>query len=311
MKFYGLARISVFKVGLLALAASLGSAAVAQPRDPLPAEVTINGIELVLIPEGWFYKSGGVNRGDAENAGYVRVWLDAYYIAKYEARGADLARFLNTQGAPLAKGYGGDTIGCALQRDASGGYFEVEPSAKRPATHLSWQLADEWARWLGLRLPTEAEWEKAARGGEDRRTYPWGEEHPDDTFANFQTASDCLVWPVDSGMKGRSPYGIHHMGGNVREHVADWYNPEADRQLVDGVRSPRLAKKGIPPRGFDEPMKVIKGGRWASNRTELTVAHRTMSRIDDPFQCNGTRFAADAATVRAHLANGTASIVRR
>lgn len=308
---------SLCRVLLLAgLGGVFGSAA----ATSLPAEVVINGVEFVQIPEGWFYKTGGIpvesddHQFLANNGGgNVRVWMDTYYIAKYEARARDLVRFLNeTDNKDLS--YAGASASCSVQKTGAGKYAQVRSGEDLPATHLSWRLADRWASWMGFRLPTEAEWEKAARGS-DQRTYPWGNEYPDDTYAGFKTRSDCYTWPVHSFEKGRSPYGVYNMSGNVRELIADWYDADFDRALRDGARNPRPGEKGSTrPSGDTDPnhtgpWKLIKGGRWASHEHQITVDSRIYYLPDTPFRCNGTRFALDAGLVREHLARGTARIL--
>lgn len=299
---------SVARICLIAFIgtfAGLSFSAGNPPADahPPPKEVIFRQVEFILIPEGWFYKTGGVRRGNEDGGGNVRIWLDAFYIAKYEARARDLELFLNAQDSKDRAPYGGDTESCSVRIQPSGKYGLVKPEDDLPANHLSWRLADEWARWMGFRLLSEAEWEKAARG-DDQRTYPWGNDSPDETYANFAAASSCLLWPVTRMTKGRSPYGVYNMAGNVREYVADWVNPEADAKLADGLRNPAPA-----PRYDDHPLKIMKGGRWASNPQELRIQSRNEEFVDNPFNCNGTRFAVDVSVMRRHLSDGTAKVV--
>lgn len=298
----------------------LAGTAMAQDSAPLPKEVTIGGVEFVLIPEGSFYKTGGRPREglpldvhEEAGGGNVRIWLDSYYIAKYEARARDLVAYLNSPEGK-AHQYAGAHISCSTRLGDDGKYFQLRPDEDLPATHLSWRLADGWARWMGFRLATEMEWEKAARGP-DQRTYPWGDDYPDDTFAGFKTDSNCFTWPVNSFMKGRSPYGIYNMAGNVREFVADWYDIEYDRTLKDGDRNPAPPKQGMVRDLEDKsdpwylgPWKMLKGGRWASREAQIRIGARIYYLIDSSFRCNGTRFALDAAAVRAHLTKGTAVV---
>jgi iron(II)-dependent oxidoreductase len=296
------------KAAILAMAWLWSQVAWAGPGEGLPREVVIRDVEFVLVPEGWFYKSGGVPRGEEADGGNAKIWLDSFYIAKFEARARDLGLFLNEQSGRDRQHYGGDFDSCSLRKSDGGQYELVKPQEDLPATHLSWNLANEWARWMGFRLPTEAEWEKAARGT-DQRIYPWGNDYPDETYANFYTPSNCLVWPVDRPMKGRSPYGAYNMAGNVREYVADWYNPAQDALFKDGARNPALAAEGAPTAHSDRPLKLLKGGRWAANSREMMVFSRVTTSPERSFQCNGTRFALDATMVRDHLAKGTARVV--
>lgn len=285
---------------------------------PLPKEVQINGVEFVLIPEGWFYKTGGQSKDQYSEylnefgGGNVKVWLDSYYIAKFEARANDLAAYLNSGDAGEVK-YKGENESCALRVNQDGQFVLVRAEEDLPATHLSWDLANKLSQWKGFRLPTEAEWEKAARGT-DKRIYPWGDAIPDDTYAGFKTQSECYTWPVDAFKKGVSPYGVYNMAGNVREFVSDWYNQERDESLQDGQRDLTILPEGTirenAPSAFDAgPWKMLKGGRWASHEDYIRISSRIYYTEDRAFRCNGTRFALDVATVKQHLADGSAQII--
>ncbi|QDZ27160.1 formylglycine-generating enzyme family protein [Noviherbaspirillum sp. UKPF54] len=300
----------------IVLTTSAGTAHAA--AEAAPKEVMINGVEFILIPEGWFYKTAGIPKEgpfqplDDIGGGNVKIWLDSYYIAKFEARSRDLVKYLNSDAGKMEK-YAGSTISCSIGLDKSGKHIRLRPDEDLPATHMHWELADRWARWMGFRLPNEIEWEKAARGP-DQRIYPWGDAYPDETYAGFNTRSPCFTWPVDSFPKGRSPYGVYNMAGNVREFVADWYSVENDARLKDGMRNPSPASQGTVltenfAGEYKGPWKILKGGRWQSKHRQLRIGYRNYAIPDDPFRCNGTRFALDVATVRAHLAKGTATVI--
>lgn len=294
------------------LMASGGMAA--EDKQALPQEVVINGVEFVLIPEGWFWYAVQAKKYAAVTTDEplhrdVHVWLDSYYIAKYPARAKDLQRYLRSGKATRTANFlKKSATSCSVRRNAAGDFYLVDPERDMPATQLSWELADEFARWMGFRLLTEAEWEKAARGT-DKRHWPWGNEYPDDTYAGFNSPAACSPTPVNAFPKGASPYGVYDLAGNTFEIVADWYNEDFDAGLKDGVRNPRPAKSGTILDDVFKPVKILKGGRWASGPGELTVQARNLDIPETSFLCYGTRFAVDVATVRAHLAKGSATIV--
>lgn len=283
--------------------------------DSLPREVMINGVEFVHIPPGNFWY-GVENTDYAKNQAPVdgkyyrdlQIWLDGYYIAKFEARGRDFKRFMDQPNVRFRDQYAGETDGCAVTGNAKAGYTLKNPERDLPATHLSNDLAVEFAQWMGFRLPTEMEWVKAARGT-DRRMFPWGDEFPDDTFAGFKSHVACSPTPVDAFANGRSAYGLYNMGGNVYEHVADWYDNNYDLGLKDGLRNPAPPKQGALRPDLDRPMKILKGGRWATDAQGMTVYSRNLNRPDSGFICFGTRFAIDEASVARHLRSGTAKIL--
>ena len=304
--------ISVLTTLTLLLGPSISQA------SELPGEVVINGVEFVHVPQGWFwYAVGGGQRKDIQDGKSpwfrdVKTHLNGFYIAKFEARGRDLLRFFNSGQARYAEQYArGEADGCAVRRRPSGEYYLADPASDLPATHLSWQLADEFARWMGFRLPTEAEWEKAARGT-DRRIWPWGNEYPDDTFAGFGTSTKCNPVPVDYFRNGLSPYGAYNMAGNALEFVADWFNEDFDASMTDGQHNPPLATHGTLSNGeMLVQQKILKGGRWASNADFIHIYGRNRFPVDGNFVCFGARFAIDIESVRAHLAKGTATVVAK
>ncbi|MDE3019958.1 MAG: SUMF1/EgtB/PvdO family nonheme iron enzyme, partial [Nitrospirota bacterium] len=166
-----------------------------------------DGAPMVLVPAGEF--TMGSNEVDDEQPIH-QVHLDAFYMDTFEVTTSRYAAFLKaTQLAPPRR-----WEEARLPRDAD-----------RPVIGVTWFMADNYCRWAGKRLPTEAEWEKAARGT-DGRAYPWGNEEPTNDRGNFGkprwTGYDTLA-PVGSFKSGNSPYGIADMAGNVWEWVADWY----------------------------------------------------------------------------------------
>lgn len=308
---------------LAALALVVGSAA---HGSDLPAEVIINGVEFVRIPAGEFQYTVETPSVHFQSDGgpryrHVRVWLDDYYLAKYEARARDQERFMNSgavspgalarlaqeQAEHVAIDRSADP-GCTVRLGKDRRYYRPEPQRDLPATNLSWEIAADFAHWMGFRLPTEAEWEKGARGSE-QRIWPWGNDYPDDTQALFTWINGCRPEPVDAHPKGRSPYGLYNMAGNAAEYVRDWYNRDFDANLKDGDRNPPLAENGTPV-PYQIAQKIAKGGRWSKGPADLAIASRHLMRPAGATAGNGVRFALDTATVRGHLARGSAHIVK-
>jgi formylglycine-generating enzyme required for sulfatase activity len=306
---------------------ALSAAVQAGGKPELPREVVIDGVEFVLIPEGWFHypvQNRDPKTGFAKGSGMreVKAWVDSFYIGKYEARARDFVRFMNSGSARYAAQYGvqpereggfdGDTQGCSVRREGTAApYYQVAPQEDLPATHLSWDLANEFAGWMGFRLPTDAEWVRAFRG-DDKRIYPWGDEFPDDTFAGFQEGGTaCDVRSVTAYPKGRSPYGVYNMAGNIYEYVADWFNILHMGKLPDGVRNPLATEPHLNQADVYQPLRLLRGGRWASGPAQLSIyGSMDTQPTDRGFRCFGARFAVDAEKVRDLLAKDAASVIR-
>ncbi len=205
---------------------------------------TITG--MVYIPAGEFVMgSNDVDAsGKSEEFGFNEPWylnehpqhtvfLDAFYIDKNEVTNGNYKSFLLLTGQ-----YNTEQINDILKK------FNLAES-KEPLRNVNWHDASSFCKIIGKRLPTEAEWEKAARGP-DGLEFPWGNEwKPDYLNAGGE---EIDVMPVGSYEKGKSPYGVYDMAGNLMEWVEDWYQayPGAD------YKSPRYGKQ----------RKVARGGSW-------------------------------------------------
>ena len=148
-------------------------------------------------------------------------------------------------------------------------YFGNHAFADYPVIHISWSQADAFCAWAGGRLPSEAEWERAARGTADARVFPWGDEAPDCTRANF---GGCVGDTDRVGRRpaGQSPYGAFDMAGNVWGWVADWY--DAGYYRMSPSQDPTGPASGT--------LKVMRGGCWVSGVSSLRTTCRKASLPD-------------------------------
>ncbi|MBI3805735.1 MAG: SUMF1/EgtB/PvdO family nonheme iron enzyme [Nitrospirae bacterium] len=179
---------------------------------------------MAWIPPGEFIFGSDEEdeSGEAMQLGFPRPWfedehprqklsLPGFHIDRQEVTQGEYARFVQAADHPPPD-------------DWPGGRFEREKE-RHPVTHVDWYDANDYCRWAGKRLPTEAEWEKAARGTDGRR-YPWGESF-DPSRANLSAGPDAnqTARPVGSFPSGKSPYGIDDLIGNVWEWTDSWYLP--------------------------------------------------------------------------------------
>lgn len=230
------------------------------------------------------------------------VYLDAYYIDKYEITNAQYKKFVDetSHSAPtVLKEQIKEIFHSTGQFKVSDTYIEtiMEKSAPfawkdntyppgtadHPVMFVSWEDANAYAKWSGKRLPTEAEWEKAARGT-DGRTYPWGEEI-DPSKLNYDEHAGGTT-KVGLYSAGVSPYGVYDMAGNVWEWVADWYDKDYYQDC------PRKS----PPGPETGKYHVLRGGCWLFDGYDARVADRNvhLNHPDSVYNMNGFRCAKDA-----------------
>jgi formylglycine-generating enzyme required for sulfatase activity len=206
-------------------------------------EAAVQGDEapMAVIPAGEFWMGVDGMIGLEDEKPRHKVWLDAYSMDLYEVTVARYARFL-----------------AATNREPPA-YWETVKLGEhgdRPVIGVNWDDAGAYCHWAGKRLPTEAEWEKAARGT-DERQYPWGNQKPMPDLANYALGArfsySQVLMPVGTYDKAKSPYGLFDMGGNVWEWTQDWY---------DGAYYGKSPEKN--PTGPEQgQFKVLRGGSWS------------------------------------------------
>ncbi|HBP10968.1 MAG TPA: hypothetical protein DD452_03420 [Nitrospina sp.] len=230
---------------------------------------------MAFIPEGSFTMGFEIENdnewGDMDEDPVHEVTLNAYWMDKYEVTSFDFAEFLN------------------FHQASAGRFIEITPSVtvelvdgkykprvgleNLPVNRVSWYGADAYCRWKSKRLPTEAEWEKAARGT-DQRIFPWGNEFPDNKRVTFRRKFSDLGFkvmePVNSMSRGVSPYGIHHMAGNVWEWVADWFDGGTYEDSEQ--KNPQGPETGIS--------KILRGGNWYYKAYYMRTTYRFNERPD-------------------------------
>lgn len=224
--------------------------------------------EMIVVPAGEFLMGSDKKTDRLAYRGEIpqrRVYLDAFAIDKYEVTNLHYLKFI------LATGRNPQ-----LDWRYDGGNFQ-EAMAHHPIMHVTWHDADAYCKWAGQRLPTEAEWEKAARG-EDGRMNPWGSQSAGLSRANFgrtglsgpvrDRPERSLMYPpiiaVDKYENSVSPYGLYQTMGNVAEWVSDWYDQGYYKTAPD--RNPQGPATGT--------QKAFRGGGWMDSTTTMRVAMR-------------------------------------
>ncbi len=246
---------------------------------------------MVTIPAGWFLM--GSKRKDDDpfdletqfdntELPQRRMWLKAYEIDRDEVSLGEYLADLHQQGreAPAE-------LQELIWHLITVHFIPDEVLAPWPVLYVTWAEAQEFCQRRGNRLPGEAEWEKAARGSQGK-LFPWGPAPPTEelaVFGKYHVHQIPLIANVDSWEEGRSPYGLHHMAGNVAEWVRDWFG--SDYYPIMPMRNPPGPREGR--------YKGVRGGSWRSKPQMLRSATRGGAFPDQRLASIGFRCARDAS----------------
>ncbi len=215
---------------------------------------------MIAIPAGQFTMGSD---HEIERPPHL-VFVEAFEIDKFKVTNEQFERFVWETGYVTKAEKAGDTPWRY--------WANKNDTANRPVVKVSWNDAKAFCEWAGKRLPSEAEWEKAARGT-DARTYPWGNEWEPENIAGGWNA------PVGSNPAAASPYGVMDMAGHVGEWTSDWFQPYPGYPGGDSAAQ-----------YFGEKYRVIRGGGWSSSQELLRTTHRsasseTVANDDVGFRC--------------------------
>jgi formylglycine-generating enzyme required for sulfatase activity len=234
------------------------------PLNSIPLARTTQEIvsNMIFIPAGEFFM--GCDRSKPkEKCNLVELPLHKVYLSDYYIDRTEVT--VSSYAACLAAGACTEPI--RTYSDGHKNYFYNPAFANYPVIYVTWFQALDYCTWAGKRLPTEAEWEKAARGRNSTRIYPWGNATPNCDMANIKVGrKQCVgdVSAVGSYPADTSLYGVTDMAGNVREWINDWYDPGFYRSTP--YKNPTGPAKGM--------YVVMRGGRFDNANTAARVAFR-------------------------------------
>lgn len=271
-------------VEIVATATATPATATSEPSPTaIPTElVRDDGMMMVLLPAGTFTMGTddtSPNVGEDERPAHA-VSLDSFYLDKFEVNIEQYADFLNAIGGNTRTC---SSFNCTLPRtqagetnyivDLEGGTFTPFAGFENyPVNFVSWYGAWAYCDWVGGRLPTEAEWEYAARGT-DERLYPWGNDEPTRFLTVFNSDTYADLLPVDALPAGASPFGIFSMAGSMWEWVNDWYG--ADYYENSPAENPQGPSGG--------PGRVNRGGAWPNNNQADRIRSINRNWIEPDF----------------------------
>jgi len=272
---------------------------------PLPTTLRLITNKMVLIPSGKFYMGSRFWVGKDDEHPRHEVYLDDFFIDKYETTAGEYIECVKAGKCEETR-----------VKDGKCNYDRQE-RANHPANCVNWHQANAYCKWLGKRLPSEAEWEKAARGI-DGRKYPWGDERVSCKYAIIDNSEDeenlsiwslrrypqsqifkrsgCgrdITWFIGSKPKGVSPYGVMDMIGNVSEWVSDWYDENYYNESLNKNPNGSLSGK----------YRVARGCSWHDYTGSISAAFRfkylpVYNNDDLGFRCAANVAAEPCSTMK-------------
>ncbi|MFC1717529.1 SUMF1/EgtB/PvdO family nonheme iron enzyme [Candidatus Poribacteria bacterium] len=244
-----------------------------------------DGATMKLIPAGEFQMGDAFSEGDPDERPVHTVYVDAFYMDVYEVTNSQYRRFIEATGHVIE----------ATEHGMPRYWFDARHnSPAQPVSGASWDDVAAYAQWAGKRLPTEAEWEKAARGGLAGRRYPWGDGISHDS-ANYSGAGGRDRWDFSApvGSFPANGYGLYDMAGNVWEWCSDWYD---SRYYLS---SPPNNPQGPDPGS----QRVLRGGSWNSDADALRASHRYFIDPTTLYSGFGFRCVMPAGTEHSAMSN--------
>jgi formylglycine-generating enzyme required for sulfatase activity len=215
-----------------------------------------DGKDMILVPAGEFIM--GSDRELETERPQRKVYLPDFYVYRYPVTNAEFESFVKATGHVTAAEKDGDR---ADWRHPRGPESSIAASKWRhPVVQVSWNDAQAYCQWAGKRLPTEAEWEKAARGT-DGRTWPWGNRWVDGQCNTSEAGVGDTTAVGRYSLAGDSPYGVADMAGNVFEWTADWYEAYPGSTYTSG--------------DFGKKFRALRGGSWIYPRVIARCASRS------------------------------------